>query len=262
MRKLIIVEGLPCSGKSTVSKHIADVLGMEFTDEGSGDHPADYGFHAFLSENELAEFQPDEQELILAAAKKRCGGYIVPICSFSGDLFDRLLTHKIYDFLPWEAEKPLMLDKWRSFAESAASSAGHVFNCVFLQNPMCETMMRFGFDSSVSEGYIREIYDIIRPLKPFVVYLKTDNIAAEVKRAVPERGEEWLNGVIDYHCGGEYGKSLGLSGFEGYVSALEERQRRELAILGHLGIDSIVIENFKNDSQKAYDEILAALSAE
>ena len=262
MRKLIIVEGLPCSGKSTVSKHIADVLGMEFTDEGSGDHPADYEFHAFLSENELAEFQPDEQELILAAAKKRCGGYIVPIGSFCGDLFDRLLTHKIYDFLPWETEKPLMLDKWRSFTESAASSAGHVFNCVFLQNPMCETMMRFGFNSSVSEGYIREIYDIIRPLKPFVVYLKTDNIAAEVKRAVPERGEEWLNGVIDYHCGGEYGKSLMLSGFEGYVSALEERQRRELAILGHLGIDSIVIENFKNDSQKAYDEILAALSAE
>ena len=102
-----------------------------------------------------------------------------------------------------------MLDKWRSFAESAASSAGHVFNCVFLQNPMCETMMRFGFDSSVSEGYIREIYDIILPLEPFVVYLKTDNIAAEIKKALPERGEEWLSGVIDYHCGGEYGKSSG-----------------------------------------------------
>ncbi|MBQ6251556.1 hypothetical protein [Ruminococcus sp.] len=261
MRKLIIVEGLPCSGKSTVSKHIAEVLGMEFTDEGSGSHPADYEFHAFLSEKELSDFQPEDRELISAAAEKRCGGYVVPIGSFSGNLFDRLLTHKIYDFLPWKAEKPLMLDKWRSFAESAASSAGHVFNCVFLQNPMCETMMRFGFDSSVSEGYIREIYDIILPLEPFVVYLKTDNIAAEIKKALPERGEEWLSGVIDYHCGGEYGKSLGLSGFEGYVSALEERQRRELAILGHLGIDSIVIENFKNDSQKAYDEIFAAISA-
>ncbi|WP_028521017.1 hypothetical protein [Ruminococcus flavefaciens] len=261
MRKLIIVEGLPCSGKSTVSKHIADVLGMEFTDEGSGDHPADYEFHAFISENELAEFQPDEQELIITAAEKRCGGYVVPIGSFCGDLFDRLLTHKIYDFLPWETEKPLMLDKWRSFAESAVNSSGHVFNCVFLQNPMCETMMRFGFDSSVSEGYIREIYDIIRPLEPFVVYLKTDNIAAEIKRTVPERGVEWLSGVIDYHCGGEYGKALGLSGFEGYVSALEERQRREAAILRHLGIDSIIIENFKTDSKNAYDKILAALSA-
>lgn len=261
MRKLIIVEGLPCSGKSTVSKHIAEVLGMEFTDEGSGDHPADYEFHAFLSEKDLAEFQPEERKLISAAAEKRCGGYVVPIGSFSGALFDRLLAHKIYDFLPWETEKPIMLDKWRSFTESAASSAGYVFNCIFLQNPMCETMMRFGFDSSVSEGYIREIYDIIRPLEPFVVYLKTDSIAAEVKRAVPERSEEWLSGVIDYHCGGEYGKSLGLSGFEGYISALEERQRRELAILGHLDIDSIIIGNFKNDSQKAYDKILGAISA-
>ena len=47
MTRLYIVEGLPCSGKSTTSKHIADLLEKSgkkecFFDEGSRDHPADY----------------------------------------------------------------------------------------------------------------------------------------------------------------------------------------------------------------------------
>ncbi|MDD7515925.1 hypothetical protein [Ruminococcus flavefaciens] len=120
-------------------------------------------------------------------------------------------------------------------------------------------MMRFGFHTAASQKYIKEIYDIIRPLEPFVVYLKTDNIAAEIKKAVPERGEEWLTGVIDYHCGGEYGKSLDLSGFDGYISALEERQRRELDILRKLGIDNIVIDDIKSYSTEAYSEIISKL---
>ena len=48
MNRLIIVEGLPCSGKSTTSKYIADRIGAVFYDEGSGDHPTDYEFHAFI----------------------------------------------------------------------------------------------------------------------------------------------------------------------------------------------------------------------
>ena len=34
--KLIIVEGLPCSGKSTTGRYIADALGMTYFDEGTG----------------------------------------------------------------------------------------------------------------------------------------------------------------------------------------------------------------------------------
>lgn len=260
MRKLIITEGLPCSGKSTTAKYIADTLDMKFIDEGSGDHPADHEFHAFLSKEQLSELRADEKAAVALCSEQKNGGFIVPLERFSGELFDKLLHYKIYDFLPWETERPLMLDKWQEFTEKAKKSAkGYVFNCVFLQNPMCETMMRFGFHTAASQKYIKEIYDIIRPLEPFVVYLKTDNIAAEIKKAVPERGEEWLTGVIDYHCGGEYGKSLDLSGFDGYISALEERQRRELDILRKLGIDNIVIDDIKSYSTEAYSEIISKL---
>lgn len=258
MNKLIIVEGLPCSGKSTTARFIAQQLGITFVDEGTGDHPTDYEFHAFLTDNQLESFTSEEREKIAQHTVKKSGGNIVSLGEFSGVLFNKLLQYKIYDFLPWETERPVMLDKWREFA--AKNDGGrYVFNCVLLQNPMCETMMRFGFDKSVSAGYIAEICEIIKPFSPLVVYLKNSEVYESVKNASAERGDEWLNSVIDYHCNGEYGKSIGLTGFDGYISALEERQQRELDILSRLDVSSIVVDDPQKDWDKAYSDILAEL---
>ena len=60
-------------------------------DEGTGNHPADYEFHA------LAD------------------GQIIPLSQVSPEELPALLPRKIYDGLPWETEAPLMLDKWRQF---------------------------------------------------------------------------------------------------------------------------------------------------
>ena len=150
MTKLIIVEGLPCSGKSTTAKYIAEKLNAKYFDEGSGIHPADYEFHAFINNKSFNKFSIEEQARIEQNAVKKANGYVVSLSAFSGELFDKLLQYKIYDFLPWETEYPLMLDKWSEFVQAVASDERYVFNCVFLQNPMCETMMRFGFDTEES----------------------------------------------------------------------------------------------------------------
>ena len=255
MNNLIIVEGLPCSGKSTTSKYIADKFNMQYFDEGRGRHPADYEFHAFVQMTEFQKFSLDEQNKIIEKSEQKSGGIIVPLSEFQGDLFEKLLQYKIYDFLPWETEKPVMLDKWREFADNKKPNEKYVFNCVLLQNPMCETMMRFGFSREKSAEYIGEICSIIKPMNPIVVYLKNSNICKSVKKAVSERGDDWLNMVIDYHCNGAYGKSENLSGFEGYISALEERQRRELKILSSTDIDYIVLDDPQKNWEAAYLEL-------
>lgn len=84
-----------------------------------------------------------------------------------------------------------MLDKWREFVGNTGD-ASYVFNCVLMQNPMCETMMRFGFD--------------------------------------------------------------------GYISAIEERQRRELGILNRLDIDSMVIDDAQKDWIGSYSAIISKLN--
>lgn len=144
--RLFIIEGLPCSGKSSTSAFVASLLEREekekvcFVDEGSGNHPADYEFHALAPAGLLS----GEEE-------------IVPLAQYSGELFDQLLQYKIYDFLPWETEMPLMLEKWQQFVRESEENQVYVFNCVLLQNPMCETMMRFGFAEEGSKNYIEKI---------------------------------------------------------------------------------------------------------
>ncbi len=264
--KLYIIEGLPCSGKSTTSAFVADLLNEKhpvcFVDEGSGEHPADFEFHAFLFESDLSGFSVEEQEKIKNHAEPIHGGYAVPLARFEGEVFERLLSHKIYDFLPWEIEMPVMLAKWQNFCKQAVKTyTVHVFNCVLLQNPMCETMMRFGFTVEQSKAYISEIAKSIQPLHPVVIYLKNDDIAASVERAAQER-EGWLDAVIDYHVNGAYGKSIGAEGFDGYIRCLEERQRRELEILSHLPVTSHVIENPQRDWDNAYDTIRKWVTSE
>ncbi|MBE5814103.1 MAG: hypothetical protein E7320_02695 [Clostridiales bacterium] len=233
--RLFMIEGLPCSGKSTLSaytaRHLEAYGSVCFVDEGTGDHPADYEFHA------LAPAAP-------AGEKRR----IVSLAQYSGEALEALLPYKIYDGLPWLTEQPLMLEKWQRFVESANTDTRYVFNCVLLQNPMCETMMRFGFPERASAEHIAAIAEIIKPLEPVVIYLRNNDIAASVRKASAER-PGWLDAVIPYHTEGAYGKSIGAEGFEGYIRCLRERQERELRILAELPVRSCILE----DPQKDWD---------
>ena len=246
--RLYIIEGLPCSGKSTTSAFAAELLKQHgnvcYVDEGTGDHPADYEFHVLAPAGLISE----EVQ-------------IVSLKDYSGEMFDRLLQYKIYDFLPWETEMPLMLEKWRQFVRTADENTIYVFNCVLLQNPMCETMMRFGFDQEESRQYIAQIAEIIRPMNPVVIYLKNEDIADSVRKAAAER-PGWLDGVIDYHVQGAYGKSIGAEGFEGYIQCLTERQERELRILSALPVESLILENPQRDWEAAHNQLVAELQAE
>lgn len=246
--KLVIVEGLPCSGKSSIAAYIADILKQNenvcFIDEGTGRHPADYEFHALAP---AGMFGADSR--------------VVSLAEYSGELFERLLPYKIYDALPWDTERLLMLEKWRQFVHEAQKDTVYVFNCVLLQNPMCETMMRFDFAQAQSQSYIEEIAQSIRVMNPLVVYLKNDDIADSVRKTASER-RGWLDAVIEYHVHGGYGMRIGAEGFDGYIQCLCERQRRELSILANLSLDYVVLDNPQRDWEKAKEELNGYLNAE
>lgn len=257
--RLYIIEGLPCSGKSTTAKFTAEFLSsynnkVIYIDEGTGKHPADYEFNSFIPDKMLCEFSVGEQKTIIECSQRRSDGYIAELSALKGILFEKVLKYKIYDFLDWETEYPLMLEKWQEFVDNSDNGI-FVFNCCLLQNPMCETMMRFGFDIQTSKEYILKICNIIKSMKPSVIYLASSDIEKNILQAVPERGQRWLDDVIDYHINGAYGRTMKLSGFEGYISCLEERQKRELQILNSLPLRSLIIQDAHKDWNNSYNRI-------
>ncbi|MGN0599234.1 MAG: hypothetical protein ACI4JK_05000 [Oscillospiraceae bacterium] len=146
-----------------------------------------------------------------------------------------------YDFPDFETEREKILGKWQSFTENADKDTIYVFNCIFLQNPMCETMMRFGMSEEASLKYIKEISEIIKPLNPIIIYIDLPDIKATIDSVLDERGNDWLNAVIDYHTSQGYGKQNNLSGYDGYIKCLEERKIRELNILKSIDIENYTV---------------------
>lgn len=212
MTKLIIVEGLPGTGKSTTASIIADKLKKEgnrvvCVDEESPNHPADYDS---------------------------------------------------YEFPDFETERRCILAKWREFVSNAANDTLYVFNCVFLQNPMCETMMKFDFDIEASRTYIKEIEEIIKPMNPVVIYISRKDVQATVERVLDERGSDWLNAVICYHTDQGYGKAQGLAGYDGYIACLMERKKREMDILESLALEKYIIctDSMDGESEAVFTEQL------
>ena len=106
--------------------------------------------------------------------------------------------------------------------------------------------MRFGMSEEASLKYIAEISEIIKPLNPILIYIDQPNVKATVDSVLDERGNDWLNAVIDYHTSQGYGKQNSLSGYEGYIQCLEERKKRELRILQALSIDHYTISQDMN----------------
>lgn len=261
--KLIIVEGLPCVGKSTTSKYIAEFLEQSrekniHVDEGTGNHPADYEFHAYIPEKIMKNLSTDLQDKIKKYARAALDGFIFPLKQAGSDI-EKLMNYKIYDFIPWEDEMPVMLDGWKQFVETRDKEITHIFNCCVLQNSMCETMIRFNFSIEKSRDYISSIFKIIEEMNPLVIYLQCDNVEERIRNISKERDAQWLENVVDYHCNGEYGRSRNLKGFIGYIKCLEDRQKRELEILNTLPIDKLVIENPYNDWNATYEKIQSTL---
>ena len=211
-------------------------------------------------QEQLKGLEETMQVKIKQCSTKNKDGYVAALSAFTEVEQQQLLSYKIYDFLPWETEKPLMLEHWKDFVQKAIQEdCVYVFNCVFLQNPMCETMMRFNLPQEQIYEYIDQINQIISQLEPMIVYLENDDVEKQIQETAKERAG-WLEAVIDYHVNGGYGKSISACGFDGYISCLKERQRRELEYLEKSKVHSIIIENAHRNWEQAYKMIDALIA--
>jgi hypothetical protein len=249
-RKLILVEGLPGSGKTTTSTLVQKILvekGLEpkLFVEGDINHPADFESVACLSEGEYYEIKHQLEDISLV--RKEGINYLIPyrkLTKIPNKLFDYLSKRDIYE-QPFTKNQELIVNNWGRFAET--NEGIHVFECCFIQNPVTVGMIKFGVADEEVFSYVESLAKKINHLNPLLIYVSQDNLEATFTKAVNERPKEWSEFFIDYYTSQGYGKIHGLEGFLGTLEVLKARKALEEKIFQRLDIPKVIINNTNYD---------------
>ena len=94
--RLFIVEGVPCTGKTSISKFISTVISelgekVLYFPEGASDHLADYNFHAYITNDDLERFSDVEKAILLRDSEYKNSGYVISLDNIKDELFNKII---------------------------------------------------------------------------------------------------------------------------------------------------------------------------
>jgi hypothetical protein len=258
--KLILLEGIPGSGKTTAGLHLQALLEqkgfpVKFWREGNFDNPADFEGVARLSASEYQGFlkrYPELEELFRRQLTIKKDDYLLKYRKLQQvnpqkippTLVDELSRYDVYDGLPMEEYCRLSLNCWREFTQVAQNSEEiTLLECCFLQNPSTVMLARHDANPQMICEHIRKINRVIQNLNPLLIYLSPLNVKNALEHVRLDRPKEWSDFVIWYLTEQAYGKAHHLHGYEGVMQFYETRQKLELELLKDLPMQFVVIEH-------------------
>ncbi|WP_127529290.1 P-loop NTPase family protein [Paenibacillus kobensis] len=206
--KLIMVEGIPGSGKSTTAQFISQVLNSR------GYH------HKWWYEEE-----------------KGHPVYIYDDYNSMQQVVDELTSGNYRDIM----KKALI--KWKEFVSSIQSSSEIIIVDSCLLGYLTWSLFPFDVPEQDILRYVMDVEQIITPLNPQLIYFYQEDVGAALKKICVRRGGNTEENFIRASTQSIYGQRLGLNGFEGMVSYWEEYRRITDEIFRNLHCSRISIEN-------------------
>jgi hypothetical protein len=275
--KLILLEGIPGSGKSCAGTYLESLLEtsgipVRFWREGDFDNPADFEGVACLNTIQYQNLIVRHPQLVRLLEEQlivQGDDYLIKYRKLQdlhpqqipSKLIVELSGYDVYDGLPMKDYCRLALQRWQDFQTCAVQSNEiTILECCFLQNPLTVMLARHNAAHQLAREQVERIACLIEPLTPLVIYLKPHNIRAALLHLREQRPREWTDFVTWYITGQAYGKAHSLQGYEGIIHFYEMRQSLEVDLLNAMSIRSRLIEHTGTEWEYCYRQIRAFVS--
>jgi len=258
--KLILLEGIPGSGKSTLSGRIHEYLTTRNIKtslylEGC-DHPVDLPFYAYLTYKEfdhiiiefpqqaesIREFVIIENDYILVPYKSPA---IVPC---NNDLLNYLRSKEVCytsnPIISFHTFSEVFHNRFERYTEkSVISDDITIFESVLFQHQLHDIMRMYHIDKDKIINYLHSISQIIGRLNPVLFYISQNSVRESLIRTALVRSKpKWAS--------------------EESITFCEKRKNIELEAIEKLPINTYIIDNSDYNWDKVFDEIIRILSIE
>jgi uridine kinase len=275
--RLILVEGMPGSGKTTISTKIKDHLinkGLNVILYNEGDfHPADMAWNALFTKEEYDNLikENKEYEQVIKENSVLEDDYVIvsytklDLSKNNNELMKNFEGHEVYDGrVSFETFKNIHLTRWKKFSDEMKESENEIviFECAFLQNHINELLAVHEKDVQFIKEYLKELIETVKGLNPKLIYLNQDSVKETLSRVAKERisdnkemHQDWIDMIIEYFQNSNYGNHNNIKGLDGVVRYFEKRQEIELKVIDNLSIDQCIITNYDYDWEAIINKI-------
>jgi hypothetical protein len=185
--RLIFIDGLPGSGKSTTAEYLASELQQRgiphrLFREREADHPLNVG------------------------------GELHPSGSTTGT--GMFAAYTVASFIDES------LDRWRAFVANAATSERvTVLDSHPFQNSV-RVLAQMDADPTVVTAYQTRVHELVAALAPVLIYLDAGDAERAIRAIAAQRGPAWSDYAVAVATDCPYASSRGLAGMDGAVAVL------------------------------------------
>jgi hypothetical protein len=224
--RLILLDGLPGSGKTTAAAYLAGRI-------------TDLGRAVALYPETMAEHPLN------------VGGPLHPAGETSGGaLFAR------YDVPAYVAES---LARWQTFVRSAAQGPTvHVAESYPYQSA-ARVLLQMDAPTERILAYAQEVETVIAPLAPALVYFERPDAAAALRTIAAHRGPTWTAYVAEMATDCPYARRLGLTGLDGAVSVIGAYKALLDDLVAHSRLPRVVLLDCGARWAACYDQMTTFL---
>ena len=275
MSKLILIEGIPGSGKTTTSKFVQQILmdkGIDAKSYQEGDlHPADLSWQSLLPISEfyrLQELHPTYSDVMMKFSSIE-GNIVITAYNRMGlnkksDLYMILSQNDIYTkSVEMSTFKEEHLRRWKRFSKESDDNSIYIFECALLQNHITELMLKYEASNAEIFSYINDFFNVIESMSPIVIYLAPTSVEKAIKHVAnertiinnPKRTSNWIDRAVREISESKYGIHNNISDVSGCIEYYNNRQMIELDILKQLKLDCHIIKHNGDDWENVRNTI-------